>query len=100
MFEKLKQLKDLREKANVLQQALSTVSAEGSAAWGKVKITMDGTQQITSVTIDPAMLAVDQKSSLEVAVKDAVNDVTKKIQVAAMQKMKETGGLDLPGLTS
>jgi DNA-binding YbaB/EbfC family protein len=96
MFEKLKQIKDLREQAKKLQDALSTVSAQGSAAWGKVTVTISGTQQVTAVSIDPAMLGEGGKAALESALKDAFNDATKHIQVKAMEKMKESGGL--PGL--
>jgi DNA-binding YbaB/EbfC family protein len=100
MFEKLKQIKDLRDQAKKLQDALSTVSAQGSAAWGKVSVTVNGTQQVTGVSIDPSLLTADNKASLESAIKDACNDAAKKVQVLAMEKMKETGGLPgLDGLT-
>lgn len=93
MFNKLKQFKDLRSKAKELQDQLSKETAEGSAAWGKVKITMDGTQKIHHVVIDPSMLS--DKTGLENAIKDAVNDATQKIQRTVALKMKDLGGPDL-----
>jgi hypothetical protein len=98
MFEKLKQFKDLRDKAKILQAALAEEHAEGSAAWGKVKVTVDGTQKVTAVELDPSMLVPAEKTKLEEAVREAMNDAQKKVQVKAMEKMKGMGDLGLPGM--
>ncbi len=99
MFNKLKQYKDLRDKAKNLQSALSQEKVEGTAAWGKVKLEMDGNQTVTSVTIDPALLAVSEKDKLQSAVKEALNDALKKAQRKMVEKMKESGDFKLPGLS-
>lgn len=93
MFNKLKQFKDLREKAKTLQSALANEKAEGSAGWGKVKITFDGNQHATDVTIDASLLS--DKANLEKLVKEAVNDGIGNIQKVLANKMKDMGGLDL-----
>jgi DNA-binding YbaB/EbfC family protein len=98
MFEKLKQFKDLREKAKTLQSALATEKVEGAAAWGKIKIEMDGNQTVTTVAIDDALLAASEKTKLQDGVKEALNDALKKAQRKMMEKMKEMGGLDIPGM--
>lgn len=98
MFEKLKQFKDLRDKAKTLQSVLSEEKAEGSAAWGKVKVEVDGTQKVTRVSIDPSLLAPAEQSKLEAAVKEAANDAQHKVQSKAMAKMKSMGDLGIPGL--
>lgn len=98
MFEKLKQIKDLKDKATKIQAVLQGVSVEGSAGWGKVKVVLDGNQQVVSVTIDPSYMAADMQSKLQDTLKDAFNDGIKKVQQAIMVKMKESGELDLPGL--
>ena len=98
MFEKLKQFKDLRDKAKTIQSALAEEKVEGAGGWNKVKISMDGNQSVTSVVIDPSLLAASELSKLQDAVKDAVNDATKKAQQKAMMKMKEMGGLNIPGM--
>ncbi len=99
MFNKLKQIKDLRNKAKTLQNELATETATGSAAWGKVKIKMDGNQKIQSVEIDPEFLNSNQKKQLENAIKEAFEDAIKKIQRIMVNKMKNMpGGLDIPGL--
>jgi DNA-binding YbaB/EbfC family protein len=97
MFSKLKQFKDLRDKAKKIQDVLKDVTVEGSGGWGKVKMAMNGNQEVTSVSIDQSL--VGDKGKLESAVKDAVNDTIKRAQRAMADQMKKTGGLDLPGLT-
>lgn len=92
MFNKIKVIKDMRSQAKKLQNGLSEISAEGEAAWGKVKVKIDGNQQILEVKIDDEMLK--DKNKLQDAVKDAVNDAVKKIQRQMAFKMKEMGGLD------
>jgi hypothetical protein len=97
MFNKLKQVKDLRDKAKDLQNMLAEEKVEGSAAWGKVKVQMNGNQSVLGVEIDPEMLS-DQKK-LQDAMKDAFNDATKKAQHKMVDMMKKNGDLNLPGLS-
>ena len=99
MFSKLKQFKDLREKAKTLQTTLAAEAVEGSAAWGKVKIGMDGNQTVTSVSISEDLLQPGGKDKLEGAVKEALNDALKKAQRKMIDKMKESGDFKMPGLT-
>ncbi len=96
MFSKLNQIKDLRDQAKKIQESLKDVKVEGSAAWGKIKVSMNGNQEVTSVSIDPELLA--DKAKLETAMKEAYNDTVKKAQRAMAEAMKKTGGLNLPGL--
>jgi DNA-binding YbaB/EbfC family protein len=93
MFTKLKQFKDLRSKAKVIQEALAQESVEGSAAWGKLMVTMNGNQQVTSVKIDPALLS--DANTLGNHIKDAVNDAVQKVQKTMAAKLKDLGGDDL-----
>lgn len=97
MFEKIKQFKDLRDQAKQMQNALAQETAEGSAAWGKVKITMNGNMEITKIEIDDEMMS--SKEKIIDAVKEAHKDAMKKIQKIMAKKMQEMGGLgNFPGL--
>ena len=58
---------------------------------GKVKVTVDGNQRVTSVVIDPSLETKD----IPGLVKDAANDAMEKIQKILASKMKDLGGLDL-----
>ncbi len=93
MFNKLKQFKDLRDKAKHLQNALSNEHADGSSGWGKAKITFDGNQKATGLSIDASLLS--DKAQLEKLVLEAVNDGVQNIQKILAGKMKDMGGLDL-----
>ncbi len=91
MFNKLKQLKDLRSQAKQMQSALSgeSITSEKNG----IAITMDGNMSITKVNINPDLA----KESLETAIKDATNDAIKKTQKLMAKKMQEMGGF--PGLS-
>ncbi|HTW96622.1 MAG TPA: YbaB/EbfC family nucleoid-associated protein [Candidatus Methylomirabilis sp.] len=90
MFEKLKQLKDLRDKAKSIQNALGqeTITAEKNG----IKITMDGNMDVKSVILEREMT----KDELEKKLPDAINDCVKKTQRVMAEKMRAMGGL--PGM--
>ena len=94
MFEKLKQFKDLRSKAKEIQSTLATEKVEGAGGWGKVKIEMDGNQNVTAVTIADEIIG--DKTKIQDGVREAVNDAVKKAQRKMMEKMKDMGAL--PGM--
>ena len=90
MFNKLKQFKNLRSQAKQLRGTLADELAEGSAAFGKVRVTMDGNQETRSVSIDPELLAPDKKEKLESSMKEAINDAVKKVQQVMARKMRDS----------
>ncbi|MBI4133341.1 YbaB/EbfC family nucleoid-associated protein [Candidatus Uhrbacteria bacterium] len=95
MFNKLKQIKDMRAKAKRMQAALKDENVEGQAAWGKVKVKMSGNQEVLEVIIDPEFLKNEDKKKLEDAVKEATNDAIKKVQRVMVTKMQKMGELKL-----
>jgi len=97
MFNKLKQFKDLKDQAGQLKNALAQETATGEAEWGKVKVTIDGNQEVLNVEIDPELLNSDNKEKLESAIKEATNDAIKKVQKIMANKMRESG-FNLPGM--
>ncbi|MFH1631520.1 MAG: YbaB/EbfC family nucleoid-associated protein [bacterium] len=90
MFNKLKQIKDLRSQAKEMQSALAEIIIVGKSGGNKVMITIDGNQQVQGVKIDEGL----SREETERAVKDAFNDAAKKLQKEMAQKMKDMGGLD------
>ena len=97
MFSKIKQIQELKSQANQIKKALSEESVEGSGAWGKIKITMDGNQEIKKVEVDPEILK--DKAKLESAIAEAGNDAIKKVQRVMAQKMSQFGNFNLPGMS-
>jgi len=81
-----------------IQEELETLTVEGSAGGGAVKIVMTGKQTVESVTIDPE--AAEEIDLLQDMVLAAVNDAAAKAQELAAQKMSVvTGGMNIPGLS-
>ncbi|MBU1126195.1 MAG: YbaB/EbfC family nucleoid-associated protein [Patescibacteria group bacterium] len=97
MFNKLKQIKDIRQQAKGLQSQLAEVMIVGKGAGGKIMVTVDGNQSVQGVKIDEGMSTPD----IEKGIKEAFNDATKKLQKELAVKMKDMGGLDaLKGMLS
>ena len=78
----------------MMQDELATVVQEGSAAWGKVKLVVNGNRDLVGLTIDPEMLS--DASKLEEAIKEAWKDATgMKFQMKLAKKMQDMGGMDM-----
>ena len=87
-----KQLAQLQK----IQEELETLTVEGSAGGGAVKVTMTGKQVVEAVIIDPE--AAEEVDLLQDMVLAAVNDAAAKAQEMAAQKMAVvTGGMNIPG---
>ncbi|MFA6099564.1 MAG: YbaB/EbfC family nucleoid-associated protein [Patescibacteria group bacterium] len=93
MFNKLKQFQDLRSRAKQIQNTLEKEVIEGSAGWGKVKITMNGNQRVNSVVLADDVMG--DKAKLQDLIKEAANDAAEKLQKVLSGKLKDIGGLDL-----
>jgi DNA-binding protein YbaB len=94
MFNKLKHIKELKKQGKAMQNELRTVVNEGSAAWGKIKVVVNGNRDLVSVKIDESMLT--DKTKLETAIVEAYKDATgMKFQMMLAKKMQDMGGLDM-----
>lgn len=96
MFNKIKAIQQLKNQANQIKKMLAEEKIEGSGGWGKVKIVMDGNQEVLSVEI--AQEIIGDKVKLEANIKEAANDAIKKVQRVMAQKMSQLDGINLPGL--
>lgn len=89
MFNKLKELKDLRDQSKKMKEMLDQVVVVGGSSGNKVMITMNGSHEMLGVQVDPSL----EHAKIADAVKEAYADCSKKLQNELMQKMKEMGGL-------
>ena len=81
-----------------VQEELGTLTAEGSAGGGVVKVVATGKQTVESVKIEPE--ALEDIEMLQDLVTAAVNDALAKTQEIANEKLGAvTGEMGLPGLT-
>ncbi len=97
MFNKLKEVKDLRNQAKTLQNSLAQESVEVTNK--DCSMTMDGNQKITKLDINEKYLEKSEKTKLEEIIIDLHEQATKKVQKIMMKKMREQGGFDnFPGM--
>ena len=93
----IRQAQKLQAQLQKVQEELETLTVEGSAGGGVVKVVMTGKQSVESVDIDPE--AAEDVELLQDLVAAAVNDAFNKTQELASQKMSSvTGGMNIPGL--
>ncbi len=90
MFNKLKQINDLRKQAKEMQNTLSEVVVVGQSSGQRVMITLDGNQTVQGVQISES----SSTEQLQTDVKDAFNDASKKLQRELATKMQSMGGFD------
>ena len=98
MFDKMKQLMDMQKKMQEVKRELDNANFDISSSSGLVKITMNGSQEVKAVSIQPDLGNVD-KPALEDSIKEAYNKGIKRSQDLAAQKMRSIAGFNLPGLT-
>ena len=93
----LRQAQRMQAELQKVQEELETLTVEGTAGGGVVKVVMSGKQQVESVTIEPE--AAEDVELLQDLVAAAVNDAFGKTQELAARKMGAlTGGMNIPGL--
>lgn len=92
MFNKIKAIKNLRDQAKKMQNALSDIVEIGEGGHGHVRVAIDGNQKVTRVEVDDDVRG--DKAKLEAAFMDACNNAMEKVHKRMAAKMKEMGGLD------
>jgi DNA-binding protein YbaB len=91
MFNKLKQFKDLRSQAKVMQSALAqeTVTEEKNG----VKLVLNGNMEIMELHLSDTL----NKTAQEETVKTCFNEALKRAQRLMAKKLQDMGGI--PGLS-
>jgi len=97
------QLKGLIEQAQQvaqqLQGDLAEHRADGEAGGGLVKVTINGVNQVTAVSIDPKVIDPADPALLEDLVRAAVNQAVDRLrEIVADEVRKRSGGAIPPGL--
>jgi len=88
MFSKIKHLKDLRNQAKTMQNALAeeVITVERSG----IKLTIDGNQEVRSLTFEREL----PKDELERELPKLINEANEKIKRIMAQKMQSMAGFD------
>ena len=96
--DQLKQMKELKAQADAMQKQLNAIIVEADAGHGAVKVTLNGSQKLLSIKIDPKSIDANKPEKLESLIIQAVNDGVQKAQKTAAKEMMASGNFKLPGL--
>ncbi len=98
MFDKVKQMMELKKQADKLKKELEATIIEVNDVRG-IKVVVNGAQIFHSVEIDEGLLSAANKNRVQMDLLRSLNTAVKKSQQAAATKMRNTPGLNIPGLT-
>lgn len=86
-------MKDLQSKAQEMEEQAKNVTMTAKAGGGMVTVTANGANEVTDITIDDSLL--DDKSSLQILLMSATNEVLKMVEDnKKSQAMGMMGGLN------
>lgn len=106
MQQLMKQAQKMQEQLAAAQAELAAAEVTGTAGGGLVSATLNGSGELTALTIDPKAVDPDDVETLQDLVVAAVRDAHRAVAELAEQKMGPVtgglggalGGLGLPGL--
>src|SRR5215212_7521104 len=95
----MNQLQQMQNKLLKAQEELGTLTVEGSAGGGAVRVTMNGHRELRDIQISPDAVDPDDVETLQEMITAAFNDASKKAQDISESKLGGlTGGMSIPGL--
>lgn len=101
MFDKMKQLYDMQKQAKQMKKDLEGQTIEKTSLSNKLKVVMNGTFEVVSLSIDESLLNPSQKATLEAAlarlVTEATEEIGKRSAAQAMDLMKSMN-IKMPGM--
>jgi DNA-binding YbaB/EbfC family protein len=102
----MKDKERLRQTVERFREKLERISVTGSSGGGAVRITMSGQLRVTSVFLDPALIAglgagEGGRNMAQSLIQDAVNDAIAQTQALVHEEAsRQAQELGLPGLGS
>ncbi len=95
----MNQLQQMQNKLLKAQEELGTLTVEGTAGGGAVRVTMNGHRELRDITISPEAVDPEDVETLQEMVAAAFNDASKKAQDLSESKLGGlTSGMNIPGL--
>jgi DNA-binding YbaB/EbfC family protein len=96
-FDLMKQVQQMQERAQRLQEELAAMEIAGEAGGGLVRVMLNGKGDMKGVRIDPSLMKPEETEILEDLIMAASADAKAKVEAQMQGKMQElTGGLPLP----
>ena len=96
MFDKMKQLMEMKKQADQIKKQLDSVIVDVEEVPG-IKIKISGSQKVKGVDIDESHLQAQNKRKFEQDLLRSLNAATKQSQKVAAEKMRSVMP-DLPGM--
>ena len=97
MFDKMKELMEMKKQAEQLKRELDASTIEVTEVRG-IRLVVNGSQDFQILEIDPTLLNPENKKRFEADLLRTLNSAMKKSRNVAAQKMKSMTGLNIPGL--
>ncbi|WP_207515308.1 YbaB/EbfC family nucleoid-associated protein [Longitalea luteola] len=91
-------LQEAQQKMQEGKQKLADVTVDGEAGNGMVKVSVTGTREVKSISVDSQLLSPDKKEELEDLLITALNRALKNAEQAWEDEMKDVAGGMLGGL--
>ncbi|WP_424810432.1 YbaB/EbfC family nucleoid-associated protein [Roseococcus sp. YIM B11640] len=93
----LKQAQQMQTKMAEMQAKLEATEVEGQSGAGMVKVRLTGKGDLRRITIDPSLMAADEREVLEDLIVAAHADAKQKVEATMAEEMqKATAGMSLP----
>jgi DNA-binding YbaB/EbfC family protein len=97
LFGMMKQVQQIQERAQRMQEELAAMEIGGEAGGGLVRVTLNGKGDMRGIRIDPSLMKPEEAEIVEDLVVAATADAKGKVEAALQSKMQDiTGGLPLP----
>lgn len=95
----MEQARGVQDRVTQTTERVKTMSAEGSAGGGLVKVTATGDGKIKTIRIDPVVLKDEDLEMLEDLIVAGCNDALRRAGDIVSQEMSSAaGGIDLGGM--
>lgn len=96
-FDLMKQVQQMQERAQRLQEELAAMEIAGESGGGLVRVTLNGKGDMRGLRIDPTLMKPEETEILEDLIVAAAADAKSKVEAQMQSKMQElTGGLPIP----
>ena len=95
----MKQAQALQDQLAKLKDEVASKTVQASAGGGMVEATVNGSQEIISIRIDPEVMKDQDVDMLQDLVVSATNEALRKSRELMADELKGlTGGMQIPGL--
>ena len=97
IFGMMKQVQQMQERAQRIQEELAALEVGGEAGGGLVRVTLTGKGDMKGIKIDPSLMKPEEAEIVEDLVVAAMRDAKGKVEAEMQGRMQElTGGLPIP----